>query len=86
MRADTKWVLHKLKIARGQLDGIIKMVEEDKYCVDISNQILATDALLKRVNHEILQQHIRGCVADALNTTEPNEKVEEALALLKKLA
>lgn len=86
MRADSDWVLHKLKIARGQLEGIIKMVEEDKYCVDISNQILATDALLKRVNHEILQQHIRGCVADALETAEPNEKVEEALALLKKLA
>ncbi|MFY9191199.1 MAG: metal-sensing transcriptional repressor [Lawsonella sp.] len=86
MRADPKWVLHKLKIARGQLEGIIKMVQDDKYCVDISNQILATNALLKRVNHEILQEHIRGCVADALATDEPNEKVEEALALLKKLA
>lgn len=85
MQADSTKVLHQLKIARGQLDGIIKMAEDDKYCVDISNQVLATIAVLKRVNHEILQAHIRGCVADALHTDEPNEKVEEALALLKKL-
>lgn len=40
-------VSHKLKVARGQLDGILKMVDENRYCVDISNQLLATQALLK---------------------------------------
>ena len=58
MKADHKKVTRQIKIARGQLDGILKMIEEDRYCVDISNQILATSAVLKRANQEILQAHI----------------------------
>ena len=54
MQADQKTVLRLLKTARGQLDGIIKMVEEDRYCMDISQQVLAADAMLRRVNKEIL--------------------------------
>ena len=42
MRADRDSVRRKLKIARGQLDGILQMIDDDRYCVDISNQILAT--------------------------------------------
>ena len=61
------------------------MIEEDRYCVDISNQLLATQALLKRVNQEILRAHIRGCVRDGLHTDAPNPKLEEALQLLEKL-
>ena len=47
MKAKKGDIVHKLKIARGQLDGILQMVEENRYCVDISNQLLATQALLK---------------------------------------
>ena len=71
MKADKEKVTRSLKIARGQLDGVLRMIEEDRYCVDISNQLLATQALLKRVNQEILRAHIRGCVRDALQTDEP---------------
>lgn len=85
MKADKASVTRSIKIARGQLDGILRMIEEDRYCVDISNQLLATQALLKRVNQEILRAHIRGCVRDALQTDEPNPKLEEALQLLEKL-
>ena len=74
-----------MKIARGQLDGILRMIEEDRYCVDISNQLLATQALLKQVNQEILRAHIRGCIRDGLHTDEPNPKLEEAPQLLEKL-
>lgn len=48
MKAKKGDIVHKLKIARGQLDGILQMVEENRYCVDISNQLLATQALLKK--------------------------------------
>jgi len=85
MKADATHITHSIKIARGQLDGILRMIEEDRYCVDISNQLLATQALLKRVNQEILRAHIRGCVRDGLHTDEPNPKLEEALQLLEKL-
>ena len=70
---------------RGQLDGVLRMIEEDRYCVDISNQLLATQALLKRVNKEIMHAHIRSCVREGLHTDEPNPKLEEALDLLDRL-
>lgn len=85
MKADKAHINRSIKIARGQLDGILRMIEEDRYCVDISNQLLATQALLKRVNQEILRAHIRSCVREGLHTDEPNTKLEEALQLLEKL-
>ncbi len=66
MKADRKSVERKLKIARGQIDGILQMIEDDRYCVDISNQLLATQALLKRANQQIVQAHIQSCVREAL--------------------
>lgn len=86
MKADSGSVAHKLKVARGQLDGILRMIDEDRYCVDIANQLLATQSLLKSASQEILQAHIRSCVRDALETDEPNLKIEEALSLLEKMA
>ncbi len=53
MMADKKQVTRLLKTARGQIDGILKMVEEDRYCIDISHQILASEAILKRANNEV---------------------------------
>ena len=85
MKAQKGDISHKLKIARGQLDGILQMVVEDRYCVDISNQILATQALLRSANQQILQAHIRTCVREALQTDTDNPKLEEALKLLEKM-
>ena len=85
MQADKKSVTRSIKIARGQLDGVLRMIEEDGYCVAIFNQLLATQAILKRVNREIMHAHIRGCVREGLHTDEPNPKLEEALELLDKL-
>ena len=48
LQEDKVQVLNLLKTARGQVDGIIRMVEDDRYCVDISKQILSVQALLKR--------------------------------------
>ena len=85
MKADKSKVSRKIKIARGQLDGILRMIDEDRYCVDISYQLVATQALLRRANQEILQAHIRSCVREALLTDEPNPKIEEALKLLERM-
>ena len=85
MKADKKSVAHKIKIAKGQLEAVLKMIEEDQYCVDISNQILAADALLKSANQQILEAHIRGCVAEAIQNGESEEKVDEALKLMSKM-
>ena len=85
MKAHKGDISHKLKIARGQLDGILQMVKEDPYCEDISNQISATQALLRSANQQILQAHIRTCVREALQTDADNPKLEEALKLLEKM-
>lgn len=88
MRADPKTVLRQLKTARGQLNGIIKMVEEDRYCIDISNQILATRAVLEKVNRIIIEGHIEGCILDAAATgtdEERKEKIFELSNTIKKM-
>lgn len=88
MRADSKTVLRQLKTAKGQLEGIIKMVEENRYCIDISNQVLATRALLERTNRIILEGHIEGCILDAAATgseEERKEKIFELSNMIKKM-
>lgn len=86
MKAKKGDITHKLKIARGQIDGILQMIDENRYCVDISNQLQATQALLRSANQEILQEHIRNRVREALQTDVENPKLEEALELLEKMA
>ena len=85
MQAEREKVLRLMKTARGQMDGIIRMMEEDRYCIDISTQLLATEAILNKVNTEILAAHLKSCVADAKTEEERNEKIEEMTALLAKL-
>jgi DNA-binding FrmR family transcriptional regulator len=85
MKADHGVVTQMLKTARGQLDGILKMVEEDRYCVDISTQLLAIEALLKKTNKIVLHAHLKSCVSDSFITgVDVNEKIEEVLKLLDK--
>lgn len=88
MKADPAKITQLLKTARGQLDGILKMVDENQYCMDISNQILACQAILKKANVEIIRSHMGGCVQQALTSSNPNEanqKIEELTTLLGKL-
>ena len=77
MRADAKTVTRLLKTARGQLDGILKMVEEDRYCIDISQQIMATEAILNRANKEILAAHLTHCVQEASSDEDRAAKIDE---------
>lgn len=96
MKADKKYIIRLLNTARGQIDGIVKMVEDDRYCIDISNQILASEAILTRANKEILRTHIFSCVLNAANqqsaccsqcenSAELKIKLEEINTLLDKL-
>ena len=85
MKADEKQIVRLLKTARGQIDGILKMVEEDRYCVDISNQIMATDAILRKANKEILRAHMKCCVKDALETGQENKNIDELIDMIDKI-
>jgi len=85
MRADKEKVVRQLKTARGQIDGILKMVEEDRYCIDISNQLLATQAILRSINREVIKAHMSGCVEEAFISGKGQEKLDEVLDLMDKL-
>lgn len=85
MVADQAAVLRLLKNARGQIDGIIKMVEEDRYCMDISQQVMAADAMLRRINKEILSAHLKHCVEHAESDQERSDKIDELVNALGKL-
>lgn len=85
MKADKKTVIRLLNTAKGQIDGIINMINDDKYCIEISNQILSSIAILKRANIEILDAHLNSCVINANTKEEKEEKMSEISELLKKV-
>ena len=76
--------LGHLKTARGQIDGIARMIEEDRYCIDVANQISAAIALLKKANLIILKQHMNTCVAEAAKAKNGSEKIGEIATILEK--
>ena len=85
MKADHKEVSRLLKTARGQIDGILKMIEEDRYCLDISNQLLATHAIIKKANKEVLLAHMKHCVSDAIHEGEGEDKINELIDVMNQL-
>jgi len=85
MNEEKKKALQALKTAKGQIDGIIKMVEDGRYCMDISNQIVASSALLKRSQVLILKQHINHCVKEAILSENSDEKMDEIAKILERI-
>ncbi|HOV64473.1 MAG TPA: metal-sensing transcriptional repressor [Spirochaetia bacterium] len=79
---ESKKALATLKTARGQIEGIIKMIEDDRYCIDVSKQILSVLALLRKANSTILKQHMNTCLRDAVQSGKGEEKVEEIMTIL----
>ena len=69
-----------LKTAKGQLNAVIRMIEEEEYCIDISKQLMATIGLLKKANSTILKNHMSSCVKNAAKSDSGNDidlKIEE---------
>ena len=84
-RADRAAIERLLKTARGQIDGVLKMMDEGKYCMDVANQVLAAQAILRKANREILKGHMEGCLASAFaagDRAEQQEKIQEILDLM----
>lgn len=85
MKADKTAVTRLLKTARGQIDGILKMIEDDRYCLDISHQLMATEAIIKKANKEILGAHMKHCVQDALLEKDSSDKIDEMIQVIDQL-
>ena len=81
-----KTAMNRLKIIEGQVRGIGRMVEEEKYCVDIINQISAARSALNNVGKLILRRHIDNCVADAIKNNGQNSKevIDELMVIFSK--
>ena len=89
MTKDNGAVEQLLKTARGQLDGVLRMIEEDRYCIDVSNQLLAVQALLRKANKELIASHLNCCVRSAFthgSEAEQEQKLEEIMMILDKMA
>lgn len=85
MNQEKKDAVKALKISKGQIEAVIKMIEDGRYCVDISNQIIAAQSLLKKANMLILRQHLSHCVADALKSENGEEKLDEIMDVINKM-
>ena len=84
MKADKATVTRLLKTARGQLDGLLKMVEEDRYCGDILMQVAAVESALQALGYVMLQDHMETCVVEEIQNGN-TAIVDEAIELVKKL-
>lgn len=86
MKADKAKVTQLLKTARGQIDGILKMIEDDRYCIDISNQLLAVESLIGKANKEVIRGHMQHCVKEAFESGNEEKKIDEIIALIDKIS
>ena len=81
--------LKRLSRIEGQVRGLSRMIEEERYCIDIVTQIAAVRAALHRVEEVVLQEHISHCVEHAIksgNAAEQRKKVAELMVLLARSA
>ena len=88
MRDDIKTsCLKRLNRVEGQVRGLSRMVEEDRYCIDIVTQIAAVRAALRRVEEKILRDHVAHCVEHAIasgNKSDQRRKIEELMAVVSR--
>lgn len=84
MQIETKKSCRKrLNRIEGQVRGLARMVDEDRYCIDIVTQIAAVRAALRRVEEVVLQDHVGHCIQDAMTSGGPAEKTEKIAELME---
>lgn len=77
-------ILHRLKIARGHLDKVISMVEEDKYCIDVLHQSQAVEQAIRETDNLILENHLKTCASDAIRQGREEEAIAEVMKVFKR--
>ncbi|MEK9201257.1 MAG: metal-sensitive transcriptional regulator [Patescibacteria group bacterium] len=82
---DTKErIAHRLKIALGHLKKVQQMVDDDAYCVNVIHQSQAVQKALKEIDNLILEEHLKGCVADAIKEGDTAQAVAEVMNIFRK--
>src|SRR6188472_1273234 len=82
--ADKGALLKRLKRMEGQVRGISQMIEDDRYCLDIVQQINAITAAAREVSMVLLEDHLRGCVRDAIKQDNSDAAIQEMVKVLRK--
>ncbi|ADH99345.1 protein of unknown function DUF156 [[Bacillus] selenitireducens MLS10] len=83
---EKKALIQRLRRVEGQVRGIQKMIEEDRYCVDILVQISAINAGLKRAGFHILEDHTKGCVSSAVEEGDGESAIEELMKVFEQFS
>lgn len=79
---DKQNMLRRLRRAEGQIRGIQRMLEEDRYCVDVLIQLAAVRAALDKVGLTLIEDHTRGCVRNAIVHNKGDEAIDELMDVL----
>lgn len=81
---DKPSILTRMKKVEGQAKGIQRMIEENRYCIDIVQQLTALSAAIDEVSLLILENHIEGCVADAIRERHGEDYIKELMGTIRK--
>ena len=77
-------IIHRLKIAKGQLEKVMKMINEDAYCIDVLHQSHAIQKALKEADKLILENHLKKCAVDAIRKGKTDEAIKEVMQVFNK--
>lgn len=79
-----KKLLHRLKIIRGHMDKVIRMVESDEYCMNIMQQMTAVEFALKEAENVVLENHLKTCVTESIvKRKDVGKKVDEVIKVFR---
>ncbi len=82
MDVATRTTVNRLKRIEGQVRGVTRMLQEDRYCIDVLRQIQAVKAALRKVESEVLKQHTGHCVEHAIKSGSAKEQREKFAELI----
>lgn len=83
-QSTTHRIVHRLKIARGHLNKVIKMAEEQAYCIDVIHQSQAVQKALKEADSLLLENHLETCASDAIKNGDNKTAIEEVMNVFRR--
>ena len=77
-------IIHRLKIAKGHLEKVIQMIEEDAYCIDVLHQMRSVGSAIAETEGIVLENHLKTCAIDAIRNGKQEEAIQEIMTIFKK--
>lgn len=75
--------MRRIKIAKGHLDTVVQMIEDDRYCIDIITQSRAVQSALKEIDYFLLENHLQACVIGLVTKGKAKQSVDEIMRLMR---